>query len=132
MYIHCLCADHQSPEYKIFLDYYEKLSNILPISDLCPYFVSEKVISPSDIEHIIKSPTSVAAAKLALDRVTDKVKIGEVEPLEKMLLIMRQRGNDVTKIVSTELKHKLEMITHKDSAVQPDKEGTVLCALSCR
>ena len=112
-------ADHQSPEYKLFLDYYEKLSNILPISDLCPYFVSEKVISPSDIEQIIKSSTSVAAARLALDKVAVQVKVGKVKPLKAMLLIMEQRGNDVTKILSDDLTNKLKMVTNnEDSAVQ--------------
>jgi len=107
------------PEYKLFLDFYEKLSNILPISDLCPYFVSEKVISPSDIEQIIKSSTSVAAARLALDKVAVQVKVGKVKPLKAMLLIMEQRGNDVTKILSDDLTNKLKMVTNnEDSAVQ--------------
>jgi len=94
---------------------------------LCPYFVSEKVISPSDIEQIIKSSTSVAAARLALDKVAIKIKVGKVKPLKAMLLIMEQRGNDVTKILSDELTNKLKMVSNnEDSAVQLEEGMKIL------
>ncbi|XP_065906869.1 uncharacterized protein [Dysidea avara] len=101
------CECHQSTEYKLFTDYYSKLVDTLPASDLSHYFVSDRVISLADHEEIMKSLTRQKAARLILDRVSHQLQNGNSTVFNKMLLIMEHHGIATAKIVAGEIRKKL-------------------------
>ena len=116
-------AGHQSVEYKLFTDYYSKLVDTLPASDLSHYFVSDKIISLEDHERIIKSTVTQDAAKLLLDRVSFQLQNGNNMVLSKMLLIMDYRGIDTAKTISLEIRNKLSSLKCEDSTVNSSRQG---------
>ena len=97
-------SDKQSKEYELFSDYYSKLINTLPASDLSHYFVSDKIISLEDHERIIKTTVTFDAAKLLLDKVSQQLQDGNNMVLIKMLLIMDYHGTDAAKTMSIEIR----------------------------
>ena len=94
----------------MFTDYYNKLVNTLPASDLSHYFVSDKIISLEDHEKIIKSTVTQDAAKLLLDRVSFQLQNGNSSVFSKMLLIMDYHGVSTAKTISLEIRKKLSAI----------------------
>ena len=100
----------QSVEYKLFTDYYSKLVNTLPASDLSHYFVSDKIITLEDHERIIKSAVTQDAAKLLLDRVSVQIQNGNTSVFSKMLLIMDYHGVNTAKAISREIRNKLKCV----------------------
>ena len=106
------CTDivigQQSVEYKLFTDYYSKLVNTLPASDLSHYFVSDKIITLEDHERIIKSAVTQDTAKLLLDRVLVQIQNGYTSVFSKMLLIMDYHGVNTAKAISREIRNKLK------------------------
>ena len=97
-------------EYKLFTDYYDKLVNTLPASDLSHYFVSDKIISLTDHEEIIRSLLPWGAAKLLLDRISLQIQNGNSSVFSKMLLIMDYHGVSTAKTMSLEIRKKLSAI----------------------
>ena len=109
------------------MQYHNKLLKILPICDLTPYFVSDKVISLADNEEILKSSTTFTAAQLILERVSLRMKSGSTDIFAKMILIIEHYGIDAAKILSQEIKVKLKEIKHKDKkSYNSDKQGTCI------
>ena len=100
----------QSTEYKLFSDYYNKLMNTLPASDLSHYFVSDKIISLTDHEDIIRSSIPKQAAKLLLDRVSVQIQNGNTNVFSKMLIIMDYHGINTAKAISHEIRKLLSAI----------------------
>jgi len=120
-----LFAGDQTPEYSLLMQYHDKLLKILPVCDLTPYFVSEKVISLADNEEVLKSSTTLTAAQLILDRVSFRIKNGNTNLLAKMILIMEHYGIDAAKILSHEIKIKLKEMKHVDCKLDGSKyQGT--------
>jgi len=106
-------------EYKLFTDYYSKLVDTLPASDLSHYFVSDRVISLADHEEIVRSSTPQKAARLLLDRVSQQLQNGNSSVFNKMLLIMEHHGIATAKIMAKEVRDKLlEMKLNASSSLQ--------------
>ena len=95
-----------SQEYKLFLDYYSKLVDTLPASDLSHYFVSERVISLADHHKIVRSSNPQESATLILEKVSVELQCGNSAVLNKMLWIMEQ-GIATANIISKEIRDKL-------------------------
>ena len=98
----------QFTEYKLFTDYYSKLVNTLPASDLSHYFVSDKIISLTDHEDITRSSTPRQAAKLLLDRVSVQIQNGNTSVFSKILVIMDYHGVNTAKAISREIRKKIK------------------------
>ena len=111
-------------QYKLFIDYYNKLVKTLPASDLSHYFVSDKIISITDHERIIRSTVPQDAAELLLNRLSLQLKNGNDILLNKMLLIMDYYGTDAAKTISLEIRSKLSLLECKDSTVSSSGQGT--------
>ena len=94
----------------MFLDYYSKLVDILPASELSHYFVSHKVITLADHENIVRSSSPQDAAKLLLNRVLIQIKSGNILALNNMLVIIEHHGTVAVKSLSLEIKKKLSEI----------------------
>ena len=108
----------------MFTDYYDKLVDTLPASDLSHYFVSDKIITLEDHERIIKSAVTQDAAKLLLDRVSLQLQNGNYVVLSKMLFIMDHHGTDTAKTISSEIRSKLPSLKCEKSAVNSSGQGT--------
>ena len=115
---------HQSIEYKLFIDYYSKLVDILPASDLSHYFVSDKIISLEDYEKIIRSSLPQEAAKMLLDRVSLQLQSGNTTIFNKMLLIMDHHGVTTTKELSQEIRSKLSSAKCEDDVASNSERST--------
>ena len=94
----------------MFTEYYSKLVYTLPASDLSHYFVSEKIISLTDHERIIKSAVTQDAAKLLLDKVSLQIQNGNTSVFSKMLLIMDYHGVNTAKTISLEIRKRLSLV----------------------
>ena len=116
-------TDHQSVEYKIFTNYYSKLVDTLSASDLSHYFVSDKIISLTDHEEIIRSLLPWGAAKLLLDRVSFQLQKGNSRVLNNMLLIMNHHGVAAVKALSTEIRSKLSAVKSEVSVAGSYEQG---------
>ena len=98
---------HYSMEHKLFTDYYGKLVDILPASDLSHYFVSDKIISLEDYEKIMRSSLPQKAAKLLLNRVSLQLQNGNSTIFNKMLLIMDHHGVTTAKELAQDIRSAL-------------------------
>ncbi|XP_065883364.1 uncharacterized protein [Dysidea avara] len=97
----------QSPEYKVFIDYFSTLVDTLPATDLCHYFVSDRVITLADHQEVVRSSTPQRAATILLDRVSCQIQDDDSTVFTKMLLIMKHHGIATAKSVSEEITAKL-------------------------
>ena len=105
---------YQSVEFKLFSEYYNKLIDILPATDLSHYFVSVKIITLEDYDKIIRSTTPQEVAKVLLDEVSLKLRSGNSTIFNKMLLIMDHHGMATAKELSQEIRSKLFAVKHSD------------------
>ena len=117
----------QSVEYKLFTDYYNKLINTLPAGDLSHYFVSDKIISLTDHERIIRSMVPQDAAKLLLDRASLQIQNGNTSVFSKMLLIMDYHGINTAKTISLEIRKKLSAIKCEQGSSNHFISATYVC-----
>ena len=99
-------------EYKLFNEYYSKLIDILPATNLSHYFVSDKIITLEDYDKIIRSTTPQQAAKVLLDKVSLQLQSGNSTIYNKMLLIMDHHGVATAKELSQEIRSKLFTVKH--------------------
>ena len=110
---HLYYAEQQLMEHKLFTDYYDKLINTLPASDLSHYFVSDKIISLTDHERIIRASVPQDAAKLLLDKVSLQLQKCNLTIFNKMLLIMDYHGVNTAKAMSFKIRSKLSALKHE-------------------
>ena len=98
----------QAIEYKVFIQYYSKLTSILQV-DLTPHFVTAEIITLSDEDEITKASTTShrAAMKMLLKPVSSSLETGYTTSFYKMLEIMQQHGNDATQHLSGEIFDKV-------------------------
>ena len=98
----------------MFNEYYSKLIDILPATDLSHYFVSDKIITLEDYDKIIRSTTPQEAAKVLLDKVSLQLQSGNSTIFNKMLLIMDHHGFVTAKELSQEIRSKLFAVKLSD------------------
>ena len=110
-------------QYKLFTDHYYMLVKTLPANDLSHYFVSDKIISITDHERIIRSAVPQDAAELLLNRLSLQLQNGNDILFNKMLLIMDYHGTDVAKTISLEIRSKLALLECKDDTVSSCGQG---------
>lgn len=100
---------HQSDvEYKLFMQYYSKLSGIPSLVELTPYFVAANIITSSDGESIIntaitESPT--AALRKLLNTIFLILIHGHSDDkvFGKILSIMKIHGDGPAQLLATEI-----------------------------
>ena len=98
----------------MFNEYYSKLIDILPATDLSHYFVSDKIITLEDYDKIIRSSTPQEAAKVLMDKVSLQLQSGNSTIFNNMLLIMDHHNVDTAKELSQEIRSKLLAVKHSD------------------
>jgi len=94
-------SDETNKEYKIFLHYYGKLAQTLPITTLCHHFVTKNVITASEVEEIHALPTSSRKAIYILRKISDSLKAGQTNTFDLFLSVIKDHGNvDSIQLVS--------------------------------
>ena len=119
-----ICVADQQLQYKMFTDYYGKLVDSIPAAELSHYFVSDKIISLTDYEEIIQSPSPQKAARVLLDRVGEELQNGNSAALNKLLLTIEHHGIGAAKALSSELKNQLPISSCGELVVDNKKQGT--------
>ena len=96
-------------EFEVFTSYYNKLTSILQV-DLCPDFVSNKIISISDQDEIMKAADTShrKAVVMLLSMISLPLSTGYTTSFYKMLEIMQQRGSDAAKHLAGEMLAKVK------------------------
>ena len=112
----------KSIQYKLFIEYYDKLVDILPATDLAHYFVSDKIITLEDYDEIIRSPIPQKAAKILLDKVSLQLQSGNSIIFNKMLLIMDHHGVFTAKELSQEIRNKLFAVKCADDVASAQSD----------
>ena len=94
--MHSLTSDTkgQSKEYKIFIQHYKKLTDLLPISSITPQLVSAEVITIAEEEQILSGPRQKAS--VLLSKISKSLESGYVKSFYSLLTIMRESGGDIS------------------------------------
>ena len=113
-------------DYKLFMQYHSRLSDIPSLVDLTSYFVTANIITRSDGEIITNAVTTESRQK-ALMKLLNKVSLtlllghGDSKSFEKMLRIMQVFGSDTAQLVADEM---LEAVIKVPSPVQTTLPNT--------
>ena len=90
------------PEYHVFVKKYAILVDTLKVSNLYTYFVSEEIITPSDLDDISCERNNREKIKTVLKMISSSLKNGSTELLYRMLRVMMAHGNlDARNLAST-------------------------------
>ena len=121
------------PEFKVFKEYYYKLANILPASDLSHYFVSENLVTVRDHEEITNPVTQPhMAVLLLLNRVAHSLQTkSDVEVFNRMLAIMEYHGNSAIKHLSIEIMARISEETG-NTTFNSGKQGMYEYISTCK
>ena len=102
-------------EYKLFMQYYSKLSDVPSLVDLTSHFVAANIITSSDAEGVTECKKTAALQnllnKISLVLLRDH---DDSELFDKMLEIMQMYGNDIVQQLAA---HMSETIVKQRSAV---------------
>ena len=107
-------------EYKLFMQYHSRLSDMPSLVDLTSYFVTASIISRSDGETIINTIT-MESRTVALRKLLEKLPLtllrarGDNKVFEKILRIMQIYGSDTVRLVADEM---LEEVIRAPLSVQ--------------
>ena len=95
--------------YKLFMQYYNKLTGIPSLVELTSHFVAANIISSSDGEAITSAVTTksqTAALRKLLTKILT-VSHGDYKPFYRMLRIMQAHGHSEAKLLATEVQGKI-------------------------
>ena len=105
-------------EYKLFMQYYSKLSDVLSLVDLTSHFVAANIITSSDAETITNTITESQTAILQnlLNTISLAFSLGNdgSKLFDKMLEIMQMYGDDIVQQLAADMS---ETIVKQRSAV---------------
>ena len=93
-------------EYKSFMQYHSKLSDIPSLLDLTSYFVTTNIITNSDGDAIINTVTTesqTAAVRKLLNKISLSILCGHGVSFDKMLSIMQTYGSNNVKLLASEM-----------------------------
>ena len=106
-------------EYKLFMQYYSKLSDVLSLVDLTSHFVAANIITSSDAEAItntITTESQTAILQNLLNKISLAFSLGNdgSKLFDKMLEIMQMYGDDIVQQLAADMS---ETIVKQRSAV---------------
>ena len=113
-------------EYKLFMQYYSKLSDVLSLVDLTSHFVAANIITSSDAEAVTNTITTeshTAALRKLLNKVSLAFSLGRdgSELFDKLLKIMQMYGDDIVQQLAADMS---ETIVKQRSAAASAISGT--------
>jgi len=103
----------------VFKEFYARLTGVLSaiLTDITPHLVSADVISPNKDEEVMSPTTRQEQTKKVLIALHGQISAGYAEPLTKLLTIMQQYGNDVSKKLSSEINGVLSSRRRRNSSI---------------
>ena len=102
IFVAALCL----PEYKVFTDYYSKISGSLSVSTVCPHLVTEMVISTTEQSEILNS-SQTEAPRLLLSIISNRLITGLTQGFYIFLDILERYGNIDCRDVTGDIRKKL-------------------------
>ena len=96
-------------EYKSFMQYHSRLSDIPSLLDLTSYFVTANIITNSDGDGIINTvaiESQTAALRKLLNKISMSIRYsddGNIKSFDKMLMIMQAYGSDDVQLLANEM-----------------------------
>ena len=81
----------------VFLDNYSKLEDILETETLSGYFVSARIITPDDQDHIQRTVGRKDKARIVLQKISGALSAGLSGGFEDLLSIIETHGNQDSK-----------------------------------
>lgn len=98
-------ASHQLKEKEVLRQYYSRLcSTLLDIHTLLPYFVTENIINPENLEEINATTTSSQKVQKLLKCILGPLDGGHTRGFYLMLRIMEMHGTLATQDLANEIK----------------------------
>ena len=109
-------------EYKLFMQYHSKLSEVPSLVDLTSHFVAANIITSFDAEAVTNTITTESQTA-ALRKLLNKILLAfSFELFDKMLEIMQMYGDDIVQQLATDM---LETIVKQRSSA-PTTSGMQL------
>ena len=96
-----------SKEYEVFLESYDKLANILPVTNLINKLISAKIINFEDSEEIKGLSISQEKASIVLNIVAKSLRADSTDDFYSLLSIMEEYEGTVAK-VAKEIRERLK------------------------
>ena len=96
-----------SKEYEVFLESYDKLANILPVTNLINKLISAKIINFEDSEEIKGLSKSHEKASIVLNIVAKSLRADSTDDFYSLLNIMEEYEGTVAK-VAKEIRERLK------------------------
>ena len=94
-------TDQEKKEYQIFIEFYDKLVNVINVSNIKPYLVSEKIINPEEDAEIHR-PNDL------LLRISGPLKSGLPRAFYTFLKVLSTHGNDASKELAHLISQQLQ------------------------
>jgi len=119
-------ADEEPKAYKVAMDNYEKLVNVIPVEEVLRKLLTKRVINLSDKQIIMSEKSDVSRAECLIDNyIMRRLSTGEDGPLLTLLDAMRESGkcDDIVKKIYKEL--GMEMPQSKNHLIAKNLEGLV-------
>ena len=109
-------------DYKLFMQYHSRLSDIPSLVDLTSYFVTANIITKSDgetIANLIATESQTVALRKLLNKLSLALLLGHggSKSFEKVLRIIQIYGSDTARLVAHEI---LDAVVRVPSPAQPN------------
>ena len=101
-------------EYKLFMQYHSKLSDVLSLVDLTSHFVAANIITSSDGQAVINTMIIESQTAAALRKLLNKISLAllcshdDSKLFHKMLRIMQVHGDDTAQCLAAEMLKAVE------------------------
>ena len=106
------------PEYHVFVKKYAILVDTLKVSNLYTYFVSEEIITPSDLDDISCERNNREKIKTVLKMISSSLKNGSTELLYRMLRVMMAHGNLDARNLASTIKKSIDDLKSCSNGIQ--------------
>ena len=101
----------------MFIHYFSQIVTSISALALSPYFVEQKLISPSEQLEIFNATSPNKAASLLLSNISSALKAGITKVFYKFLDITEQHGNIDSINVANAIRKKLFKLKSKDKGI---------------
>ena len=106
------------PEYRIFVKNFAILVDTLKVNDLNRYFVSEEIITLSDLDDISCESNNRKKIETVLKKISSSLKNGSTQLLCRMLHVMVVHGNLDTRNLADTIKESIDDLKSCSNGIQ--------------
>ena len=110
-------TEYISAEYEVFVHYFSQIVSSISAVALSPYFVQQKIISPSEQLEIFNATSPNKASGLLLSKISSAIKAGFTKFFYKFLDVTEQHGSIDSAMVTGAIRKKLLEMKSKDKGI---------------